>query len=50
MLLETIPEGPARRAALADVHDVLAKHYDSSGLRLGGAIWLVTANRSKHQR
>jgi len=50
MLLETIPEGPVRHAALADVHDALAKHYDASGVRLGGAIWLITAIRSKHQR
>ena len=50
MLLETIPEGPARHAALADVHDALAEHHDSSGVRLGGAIWLITATRPKHQR
>jgi SAM-dependent methyltransferase len=50
MLLETIPEGPRRRAALADVHDALAEHHDSSGVRLGGAIWLITAIRPKDQR
>lgn len=50
MLLETIPEGPARRAALADVHDALAERHDSSGVRLGGAIWLITAIRPKRQR
>jgi SAM-dependent methyltransferase len=50
MLLETIPEGTARDAALADVHEALTQHHDSSGVRLGGAIWLITANRSRHQR
>ena len=42
-LLETIPEGPARDAALADVRDALVDHHDDSGVRLGGGIWLITA-------
>ena len=50
MLLETIPEGAARDAALADVHDALVEHHDDAGVRLGGAIWLVTATRPKHER
>ena len=32
------------------VHAALTEHHDSSGVRLGGAIWLITAIRSKHQR
>ncbi len=44
-LLETIPEGPAREAALADVRDSLVAHHDPSGVRLGGGIWLITAAR-----
>lgn len=44
-LLETIGEGPAREAALADVRDALAGHHDDSGVRLGGGIWLITATR-----
>lgn len=45
VMLETIPEGPARRAALADVHGALVDHHDNSGVRLGGGIWLITAIR-----
>ena len=44
-LLDTIPEGPARDAALADVRDSLAGHHDPSGVRLEGGIWLITATR-----
>lgn len=44
-LLEAIPEGPARDAALADVRDSLIGHRDPSGVRLGGGIWLITAAR-----
>ncbi len=43
LLLESIPEGPARDDALADVRDVLADHRDASGVRLGGGVWLITA-------
>jgi SAM-dependent methyltransferase len=50
MLLETIAEGPARQTALADVRDALAEHHDSSGVRLGGAIWLITATRPNNER
>lgn len=42
-LLETIAEGPAREAAIADVRDALADHHDQSGVRLRGGIWLVSA-------
>lgn len=44
-LLETIPEGPARDAAITDVRDMLVAHQDASGVRLGGAIWIITASR-----
>jgi SAM-dependent methyltransferase len=44
-LLETIPEGAARAAALADVRDSLVAHHDPSGVHLAGGIWLVTATR-----
>ena len=44
-LLDTIPEGVAHETALADARDSLAGDYDESGVRLGGAIWLITANR-----
>jgi SAM-dependent methyltransferase len=43
LMLETIAEGPARDAALADVHDALLDHFDDSGVRLNGGIWLTTA-------
>jgi SAM-dependent methyltransferase len=45
MILDTIPEGPARQAALADLRDALADHHGPSGVGLGGAIWLITAIR-----
>ena len=47
VLLETIAAGPARDAALTDVRDALADHHDRSGVRLGGAIWLITATGAK---
>ena len=46
LLLETIPEGRARDAAIADVRAELAKHVTSAGVQLGGGIWLVTARRA----
>jgi SAM-dependent methyltransferase len=45
LLLETIPEGVAREAALADVRDTLATHEHNGRVRLGGGIWLITATR-----
>jgi SAM-dependent methyltransferase len=45
VLLDTIPEGAARDAAIADVHASLAGHHDASGVRLGGGIWLISATR-----
>jgi hypothetical protein len=45
VLLETIPAGPAHDAALADARDALVSHYDGSGVRLNGGIWLITATR-----
>lgn len=50
MLLETIPEGPVRDAALADVRNVLVNHFDEAGVRLGGAVWLITATRPTSSR
>lgn len=44
-LLDTIPEGPARDAALDDVHESLAGHLTPSGVLLGGGIWLIDATR-----
>ena len=44
VLLETIPEGPARDAALADVRDVLVDHVDDNGVHLGASVWLITAS------
>ncbi len=46
ILLETIPEGPARDAALADVRDALEDHQYPSGVRLDAGIWLITATRN----
>ena len=45
LLLETIPDGTARQAALADVRDTLADHTDDGTVQLGGAIWLISAAR-----
>ena len=45
LLLETIPEGPAREAALADVRATLADQDHDGRVRLGGGIWLITAAR-----
>lgn len=44
-MLDTIPEGAARDAALADVRAALVDHDDGSHVRLGGGIWLITAAR-----
>lgn len=45
-LLDTIPIGPPRDAAIADVRNALAEHDEpGDGVRLDGAIWLVTAAR-----
>jgi SAM-dependent methyltransferase len=46
-LLDTIPDGRAREAALADVRDTLVDHHDRAGVRLRGGIWLVTASRDR---
>ena len=45
MLLETIPEGPARDAALADVRAALVDHHHPDGVQLHGGIWLINATR-----
>ena len=45
LLLESIPEGPARDTALADVSAALVDHHGESGVQLGGGIWLITATR-----
>jgi SAM-dependent methyltransferase len=44
VLLETIPEGPAKDAAIADVHDALVDHVDDAGVHLGAGVWLITAS------
>lgn len=43
ILLESIPEGPDRDAALADVGDALVEYSSDSGVRLGGGVWLIAA-------
>jgi hypothetical protein len=45
LLLETIPEGLARDAAIADVRAVLADHLDEGGVQLRAGVWLVMATR-----
>jgi SAM-dependent methyltransferase len=45
LLLETIPEGTARSAALADVRDALADYLADGTVRLAGGIWLIAATR-----
>jgi len=45
VLIEAIPEGSAREAALADVRESLVAYHDDAGVRLGGGIWIVTATR-----
>ena len=44
-LLEAIPEGSAREAALADVRESLVAYHRDAGVRLGGGIWIITATR-----
>jgi SAM-dependent methyltransferase len=44
-LLETIPNGAARDAAIADVRAALVDHDDGTAVRLDGAIWIITAER-----
>ena len=46
LLLETIAEGPARDAAIADVRTELAHHLTPAGVQLDGGIWLITARRA----
>lgn len=46
LLLESIPDGPPREAAVADVRDVLAGHHHNGTIRLGGGIWIITATRT----
>jgi hypothetical protein len=45
MLLETIPNGPARVAALTELRHALVGRCDRSGVQLGGGIWLIAATR-----
>ena len=49
MLLDTIPEGPARDAALADVRAALVEHHHPEGVQLHGGIWLINATRPFHE-
>lgn len=48
LLLESIPAGPARQAALADVRATLADHERNGNVELRGGIWLITATRPRH--
>ena len=48
-LLETIPEGAARDAALADVRAALVDHHHPEGVQLHGGIWLSNAIRPFHE-
>lgn len=43
LLLDTIPEGPAREAALSDVRASLVDHTSDDHVVLGGAILITTA-------
>jgi SAM-dependent methyltransferase len=43
--LDAVPE-PQRPAAMAAVRAALADCTDASGVRLGAAIWIITANRA----
>lgn len=45
VLLEAIPEGSARDAALADIRAALVDHHYQSGVQLRGGIWLITARQ-----
>lgn len=45
VMLETIPAGAARDAALADVAKALVAHLGDAGVQLGGGILLITATR-----
>jgi SAM-dependent methyltransferase len=45
LLLDAIPAGPATDAAMADVRAALEPHLGPTGVRLDGAVWLVTAER-----
>ena len=44
-LLDTIPLGPARDAAIDDVRNILTECRTSAGVQLGAGIWLSTASR-----
>lgn len=44
-LLDQIPDGPSRLAALDAVRDALEPHVHDGRIRLGGGIWIVTAQR-----
>jgi SAM-dependent methyltransferase len=45
VMLETLPAGPARDAAIADVRAALGPHLADAGVQLGGGILLTTATR-----
>jgi SAM-dependent methyltransferase len=44
LVMETVPDHD-RNAALDAVRGVLAEHRTASGVRLGAAIWIITASR-----
>jgi SAM-dependent methyltransferase len=45
LLLDSIPEGPARDAALTDVQAHLQTKQRDGAVRLGAAIWIIEATR-----
>jgi SAM-dependent methyltransferase len=42
VMLDSIPDGPARADALLDVRDRLRDHVERSGVVLRGGVWIVT--------
>lgn len=45
LLLDSIPDGEPRQAALADVRSALTAHEHDGLVRLAGGIWMITAVR-----
>jgi hypothetical protein len=50
VMLESIPEGSPRDAALDDVREALRDHSDRSGVRLRGGVWIVTARKGADRK
>jgi ubiquinone/menaquinone biosynthesis C-methylase UbiE len=45
LLLDSIPDGEPRQAALADVRSALTEHTHDGIVRLSAGIWIITADR-----